>query len=188
MRFNDGKCDPRGRLFAGTMALEKPRAPGTLYRFDPDGAISPVLTGLGTSNGLAWSRDERTMFFIDTPTLEVSAFDYDPATGAIANRRTAVKFPSETNARPDGMVIDADDNLWVAMYDGAGVQGCDPRTGKIFAKIDVPARKTTSCTFGGPVLRDLYITCARTEGEPHTGAIWMARPGVRGVPALTYAG
>jgi sugar lactone lactonase YvrE len=188
MRFNDGKCDPCGRFFAGTMGLEKPRAPGTLYRLDPGRTITPVLTGLGTSNGLAWSADQRTMYFIDTPTYEVSAFDYDPDTGAMTNRRPAVKFPSDGPGRPDGMVIDADGNLWVAMYEGAGVLGCDPRTGRVIARIDVPARKTTSCTFGGPELRDLYITCARTEGEPHTGALWIAHPGVCGVPALAFGG
>jgi len=188
LRFNDGKCDPRGRFFAGTMGLTKPRAPGSLWRLDPDRSFARVLTGLGTSNGLAWSHDQRTMYFIDTPTMEVSAFDYDPDTGAIANRRTAVKFSAEGTARPDGMTIDADGNLWVAMYEGAGVLGCDPRSGKVFARIDVPARKTTSCAFGGTDLRDLYITCARTEGEPHTGALWVARPGPRGVPAFAFAG
>lgn len=186
LRFNDGKCDPRGRFFAGSMALTKPRGPGTLFRLDPDFTITRLLTGLGTSNGLAWSADQRTMYFIDTPTYEVSAFDYDPATGAMTNRRTAVKFPRENSARPDGMVIDADGNLWVALYEGSGVVGCDPRTGRIFAKVEVPALKTTSCTFGGPNLDELYITCARHDGEPHTGAIWIARPGVRGVPALAF--
>ncbi len=188
MRVNEGKCDPRGRMFAGTIGMRKPRAPGSLYRIDPDRSITTMLTGLGTSNGLAWSRDQRTMFFIDTPTYEVSAFDYDPDTGSMTNRRPVVTFPRERKARPDGMVIDADDNLWVAMYEGACVLGCDPRSGKILATVEVPALKTTSCTFGGPDLGDLYITCAHHDGEPHSGAIWIARPGVRGVPACTFGG
>jgi sugar lactone lactonase YvrE len=113
MRFNDGKCDPRGRFFGGTMGLEKPRAPGSLWRIDPDRTVTRMLSGLGTSNGLAWSADARTMYFIDTPTHEVSAFDYDPDTGAMTNRRAVVRFPSggDIKARPDGMVIDADGNL-----------------------------------------------------------------------------
>jgi sugar lactone lactonase YvrE len=188
LRINDGKCDPRGRFFCGTMGLEKPRAPGSLYRIDPDRTITRMLTGLGTANGLAWSHDQRTMYFIDTPTREVSAFDYDPDAGTMTNRRPSVKFPSDTGVRPDGMTIDADGNLWVAMYEGACVLGCDPRTGRIIERIDVPALKTTSCAFGGTDLRDLYITCAHTDGEPHTGAIWVARPGVRGVPAFAFAG
>lgn len=188
LRCNDGKCDPRGRFFVGTMGLQKPRVPGSLFRLDPDHACTRVLTGLGTSNGLAWSHDERTMYYIDTPTYEISAFDYDPDTGEMVNPRPVVRFPRDVSARPDGMTIDADGNLWVAMYAGGCVLGCDPRNGEIFARIDVPAVNTTACAFGGPELRDLFITCARKEGERHAGAIWVARPGPRGVPAHVFGG
>ncbi len=194
LRFNDGKCDPRGRLLAGSMGLVKPRAPGSLFRIDPDWRATRLLTGLGTSNGLAWSADGGTMYFIDTPTLEVAAFDYDLVTGAVSGRRVVVRFDG-ARGRPDGMTIDAAGNLWVALWGGAGVVCCDPRTGVVLERIEVPASHTTSCAFGGPDLRDLYITCAR-EGldaatlarEPHAGGIFRARPGVAGVPAFAFAG
>ncbi|RME68807.1 MAG: SMP-30/gluconolactonase/LRE family protein [Verrucomicrobia bacterium] len=194
LRFNDGKCDPRGRLFAGTMGMTKPRVPGTLYRIEPDFSFAPVLEGTGTSNGLAWSADESTLYYIDTPTLAVSAFDYDPDTGAISNRREVVKFSGD-EGRPDGMTIDADGNLWVALWGGSGVVCCDPRTGRVLEKVEVPALQTTACAFGGPELRDLYITSARIgldeaalAERPFSGGIFVARPGVAGVPAFTFAG
>ncbi|MGH8017764.1 MAG: SMP-30/gluconolactonase/LRE family protein [Opitutaceae bacterium] len=194
LRFNDGKCDPRGRLFAGTMGISKPRAPGALYRIDREGSFTEVLGGTGTSNGLAWSADESTLYYIDTPTLEVSAFDYDAETGAISNRRAVVKFDGD-RGRPDGMTIDADGNLWVALWAGSGVVCCDPRTGGILERIDAPASQTTSCAFGGPDLSELFITSAREglsksalENEPAAGAIFTCRPGVRGVPAFAFEG
>lgn len=194
LRFNDGKCDPRGRLLAGTMGLTKPRAPGTLFRIDHDRSITRLVEGTGTSNGLAWSADGSTLYYIDTPTLEVSAFDYDLETGAVSNRRPAVQF-SDEDGKPDGMTIDAEGNLWVALWGGAGVVCCDPSSGKILDKIEVPALQTTSCAFGGPELRDLYITSARgglddeeLAKRPHSGGIFVARPGVAGVPAFEYAG
>lgn len=187
LRFNDGKCDPRGRLFAGTMGLVKPRTPGSLFRVDSDRTVTRVLTGTGTSNGLAWSLDEHTMFYIDTPTLEVSAFDYDPDTGAMSSRRAVMKFDAD-QGRPDGMTIDAEGNLWVALYDGGGVVCCDPRTGKTLARITTSASKTTSCAFGGSGLRDLYITSAQAPGELQSGGIFVCQPGVQGVPAFSFAG
>ncbi|HEX9783181.1 MAG TPA: SMP-30/gluconolactonase/LRE family protein [Opitutaceae bacterium] len=194
LRFNDGKCDPRGRLFAGTMGIAKPRVPGCLYRIDPDQGVTCVLEGTGTSNGLAWSADASIMYYIDTPTLEVSAFDYDVESGAISSRRTAVKFSGE-KGRPDGMSIDAEGNLWVALWGGWGVVCCDPRTGRILERVDAPASQTTSCAFGGPDLRDLFITSARhglspeaLESEPDAGGIFVVRPGVKGVPAFPFAG
>jgi sugar lactone lactonase YvrE len=115
-------------------------------------------------------------------------------TGAISNRRTAVKFPGD-RGRPDGMTIDSDGNLWVALFSGSGVVCCDPRTGKFLERIDAPASQTTSCAFGGPELRDLFITSASVglddaarAREPHAGGIFVARPGVRGVPAFSFAG
>lgn len=187
LRFNDGKCDPRGRFFAGTMGLTKPRAAGSLFRVEADRTVTRVLTGTGTSNGLAWSRDDRTMYYIDTPTLEVSAFDYDPDTGAMTNRRAVVRFDA-ADGRPDGMTIDTAGNLWVALYDGSGVVCCDPRTGRTLERINTSASKTTSCAFGGPDLRDLYITSAQAADEPESGGLFVCRPGVQGVPAFSFAG
>ncbi|BET66100.1 hypothetical protein ASA1KI_10180 [Opitutales bacterium ASA1] len=194
LRFNDGKCDPRGRLFAGTMGLTKPRVPGSLFRLDPDGSIDRVVSGTGTSNGLAWSHDGATMYYIDTPTLEVSAFDYDSERGALSNRRPVVKFQGD-RGRPDGMTIDAAGNLWVALWGGWGVCCCDPRTGAVLERVDVPASQTTSCAFGGPDFGDLFITSARhgldeeaLRAEPSAGGLFVCRPGVTGVPAFEFAG
>lgn len=194
LRCNDGKCDPCGRFFVGTMGLEKPRAPGSLFRVDPDRTVTRVIEGTGTSNGLAWSSDQRTMYFIDTPTLAVSAFDYDPGNGAISRRRVVVDFRNE-RGRPDGMTIDADDHLWVALWGGSGVVCCDPRTGKVLERIDVAASHTTSCAFGGPDLGDLFITTAREgldgdalEREPGAGGVFVARTGARGVAAYPFSG
>ncbi len=187
-RCNDGKCDPRGRFFIGTMALTKPRAPGGLFRIDADLRMTCVVEGTGTSNGLAWSHDRRTMYFIDTPTHAVSAFDYDEQTGAISARRTVIRFGEDEPGRPDGMTIDASGHLWVALYDGGAVVCCDPAAGTILERVEVPARRTTSCAFGGADLRELFITTGRESGERESGGVFVARPGVSGVPAFAFAG
>lgn len=188
LRCNDGKCDPHGRLFVGTMGITKPRAPGALYRIDPDWRITTLVEGTGTSNGLAWSHDRRTMYYIDTPTRAVSAFDYDEATGAIEGRRTVVRFDGDEPGRPDGMTIDADGRLWVALYDGGTVVCCDPADGRHLERVSVPAKKTTSCAFGGADLRTLFITTARQPDMPQSGGIFAVQPGATGVPAFTFAG
>ena len=147
-----------------------------------------MVSGTGTANGLAWSADRSTLYFIDTPTREVSAFDYDEATGAIRDRRPVVRFGDEEMGRPDGMTIDAQGNLWVALYDGGAVVCCDPRTGTILERVSVPARRTTSCAFGGPDLRTLFITTGRSAAEPESGGLFAIAPGVAGVAAFSFAG
>jgi len=188
MRCNDGKCDPRGRLFVGTIGLHKPRPPGAVYRIDPEWRATPVIDGTGTANGLAWSLDRRTLYFIDTPTREVSAFDYDEATGAITGRRAVVRFGDDERGRPDGMTIDASGRLWVALYEGGAVVCCDPLSGAILERIEVPASRTTSCAFGGPDLADLFITSGRAPTEAASGGVFVVRPGVSGVPAFVFSG
>lgn len=188
MRCNDGKCDPRGRLFVGTIGLHKPRPPGALYRIDPDLRATCVLEGTGTANGLAWSLDRRTMYFIDTPTRAVSAFDYDDVSGRINQRRDVIRFGDEEPGRPDGMTIDAHGHLWVALYEGGAVVCCEPAGGRIIERIEVPASRTTSCAFGGPDLADLFITSGRRDGESQSGGVFVARPGVAGRPAFCFAG
>lgn len=188
MRCNDGKCDPRGRLFVGTIGMSKPRPPGALYRIDPDWRVTTIVPGTGTANGLAWSADRRTMYFIDTPTREVSAFDYDEVTGTVSDRRPAVRFGEEERGRPDGMTIDANGNLWVALYDGGAVVCCDPRTGRLLDRVEIPARRTTSCAFGGPGLRTLFVTTGREATEAASGGVFAVNPGVAGVPAFAFAG
>lgn len=193
-RFNDGKCDPAGRFWAGTMDLDGKKGAGALYRMDADGKVHRMLGGVSCSNGIVWSRDARTMYYIDTPTREVSAFDYDRATGSISNRRAAVRVP-ESLGLPDGMCIDAEDNLWVAMWGGSSVTRWDPATGTLVASYPLPASQVTSCAFGGEKLDELYVTTARVSlsaealrKEPHAGGLFRLRPGARGVPAVEYAG
>jgi len=192
LRFNDGKCDPAGRFWVGTFDLEgKPHA-GTLYRFDPDGSLHLMLRGITNSNGIAWSLDQKVMYYIDTPTLAVPAFDYDNATGSIANPRVIVRIP-EGAGFPDGMTIDAEGKLWVALWGGGAVHRYDPTTGALLQAVTVPALHTSSCAFGGPELKTLYITTARgglspeqLEQCPESGNVFAVEPGVAGVPACFF--
>jgi sugar lactone lactonase YvrE len=193
-RFNDGKCDPAGRFWAGTMSLVKGQPLGRLYRLDADGSQRVMLREARTSNGIAWSLDRRTMYYIDTPLMRVDAFDYDDATGAIAGRRPVITIPPGIG-RPDGSTLDAEGMLWVAMWDGGRVTRWDPRTGRLLQTIRLPVTRVTSCAFGGPELDILYLTSAReglTEAQlaaqPLAGGLFRARPGVRGLPAPAYRG
>jgi sugar lactone lactonase YvrE len=191
IRFNDGKCDPAGRLWVGTLNMGPRRNSAVLYRLDADDQISVVLPGLTISNGLVWTADGRTMYFIDTPTQMVQAFDYD-STGGIHNGRPVIHIP-QRDGNPDGMTIDADDNLWIALWGGARVVCYNPRTGRRLHTIRVPAPHTTSCAFGGPDLQTLFITTARQELSkevlaqyPLSGDLFAVRPGATGVPANVY--
>jgi sugar lactone lactonase YvrE len=193
-RFNDGKCDPAGRFWAGTMSLNNKHGAGSLYRLDADHAVHRMVADVSISNGLAWNSDHTTMYYIDTPTLTVTAFDYDHASGAVTNRRVVVTLPAGSGG-PDGMTIDAEGMLWVAHWGGFCVSRWNPATGEMLQKIDLPTAHVTSCCFGGPNLDELYITTAsyglsdeaRTT-QPAAGGIFRARPGVRGLPADSYAG
>ena len=158
-RLNDGKCDPVGRLLAGTMDMNEKDPNGALYSFDGKNSIR-LLDKVTISNGLAWSVDHKTFYYIDTPTREVKAFDYDLATGQIANPRVAIHIP-ESLGWPDGMTSDTDGNLWIALWGGAQVTKWNPSTGKLLEQIPVPALQTSSCVFGGKDMNELYITSAR---------------------------
>ncbi len=193
-RFNDGKCDPAGRFWAGTMSLVKGQALGHLYRLDLDGSQRVMLREVRTSNGIVWSLDRRTMYYIDTPLMRVDAFDYDDATGAIAGRRTVITIPPGIG-RPDGATLDAEGMLWVAMWAGGRVTRWNPRTGELLRTVRLPVDRVTSCAFGGPGLKTLYVTTARdglTEGElaaqPLAGGLFTVAPGVQGIPAPAYRG
>lgn len=189
-RFNDGKCDPAGRFWAGTMG----KAGGSLYRLDPDLTVRKMFGGVRTSNGIAWSLGQKTMYYIDTPTQEVAAFDYDYATGEIGNRRVAIKVPAE-NGHPDGSTLDAEGHLWVAHWDGWNVTCYDPARGVGLRTIKLPVSRITSCAFGGSDLSTLYITSARVgldeaalAAQPLAGGLFKVDAGVRGIPAPEFSG
>ncbi len=192
LRFNDGKCDPAGRFWVGTFDLHERPQSGTLYRFDPDGRLHVMLRGITNSNGIAWARDSRTMYYIDTPTYTVQAFDYDNVLGTIANARVIIRLPNG-GGFPDGMTLDAEGMLWVALWGGGAVHCFDPGTGALLQVVEVPAPFTSSCAFGGPQLETLYITTARgglsaeqLKQFPLSGNVFAVEPGVRGVPASFF--
>ena len=192
-RFNDGKCDPRGRFLAGTMDMGEKDPNGSLYSFDGK-SITTLLSGVTISNGMAWSPDHKTFYYIDTPTREVRAFDYDLETGAIANPRLAVRIPDEFGW-PDGMTSDAQENLWIAMWGGAQVTKWDPATGQLLERIPVPARNVSSCVFGGKNLNELYLTSAcvgldekTLRQYPLTGGMFRLETTVEGMPSFEFAG
>jgi sugar lactone lactonase YvrE len=192
-RCNDGKCDARGRFWIGTYnMLRRPKA-AALYCLE-SGKLRRVLEGVTTSNGLGWSPDQRTMYYIDTPTLMVAAFDFDLERGTLAKRRGAVQF-SPGVGRPDGMCVDAEGMLWVAHWDGGRISRWDPRNGRLLAEVSLPAARVSSCAFGGPRLDRLYVTTARhgltaeqVAEQPHAGGLFVIEPGVPGLPVGGYKG
>jgi sugar lactone lactonase YvrE len=194
LRFNDGKCDPRGRFWAGTMAYDEAAGAASLYRLDDAGAgVTRVLEGVTISNGLAWTGDAATMYYIDSPTQRIDAFAYEAETGEIRDRRMVVRIPAELGS-PDGMTIDADGGLWVALWGGGAVHRY--LDGRLDRVIRLPVSRPTSCAFGGPDLDELYVTSAwkglsadARRAEPLAGALFRIRPGVRGVlPAVFQDG
>lgn len=191
IRMNDGKCDPAGRFWAGTMALDFRPGAGALYRLDPDGTVREMLTGVTISNGLDWTPDGARMYYIDTPRRTIDVFDFDLERGEISGRRAAAEIPGEAGL-PDGMTLDAEGRIWVALWGGGAVRCYSPE-GRLEEVIEVPAPQTTSCCFGGPDFGDLYITTARDglgEAElraaPLSGSVFVARPGVRGRAAHRF--
>ncbi|MEO9853159.1 MAG: SMP-30/gluconolactonase/LRE family protein [Reichenbachiella sp.] len=177
-RFNDAKCDPKGRLWAGTMRTDPPRdAVGSLYCLDSDLKTTKKLSGIKVSNGLAWTSKADKMFYIDTRNNVIMSFDYEIETGNIYDRSDFLTFDT---LLPDGMCIDENDNLWVAFYSGASVCCFDTRNGNKLEQIDMPVANPTSCAFGGKVLDTLYITTAANDGKDDGGALFAVKPGVKG--------
>ncbi|MDT8862442.1 SMP-30/gluconolactonase/LRE family protein [Alkalihalobacillus sp. MEB130] len=191
-RFNDGKCDPAGRFWAGTMSLDETEGQGSLYRLDPSGESKKILSPVTISNGLAWSPDHSFMYYIDTPTSEVKMYQYDEKSGDIRFLKTSVSIP-RSSGYPDGMTIDSDGMIWVAHWGGARVTRWDPQSGIQLDEISIPAKNVTSCTFGGANLDELYITTARIgmdEEElshyPQSGNLFRVRTKAKGIPAYLY--
>ena len=147
-RFNDGKCDPGGRFWAGTMAYENPTNQGSLYRLDTDLSVHRIFGDVAISNGIIWSLDHTTMYYIDTLRKNVRAFDYADDTGDISNERVIINVPEEIGM-PDGMAIDSEGMLWVAHYGGSCVSRWNPNTAQLLLKIDLPVTQVTACAFGG---------------------------------------
>jgi sugar lactone lactonase YvrE len=193
IRYNDGKCDPAGRLWVGSMGMESPidfRA--SLYRLDHDLQIHKMLDSITVSNGICWSLDGTKMYYIDTPTMKVRVFDYDKETGSISNGKIAVEIPAGMGG-PDGMTIDSEGNLWICLWGGACVGCFDPETGDLLRKIDVPAKNVTSCAFGGKDLKTLFITTASismsqedAQKYPLAGNLFAIDLDVKGVPAFFF--
>jgi len=178
-RMNDGSCDRAGRFYAGTMADDERPAAGTLYRLDPDLSVTTIHTGVGISNGIGWSPDERLMYYVDSHTHQVDVFDYDPATGAMDGRRRFAAVGGG-DVVPDGLTVDAEGGVWVAVLHH------DPG-GRVRETIELPAEHVTSCAFAGPGLDRLYITTAAGPGE-HAGSMFVCQPGVTGQPGCPFRG
>ncbi|MDA4134782.1 MAG: SMP-30/gluconolactonase/LRE family protein [Thaumarchaeota archaeon] len=195
-RFNDGKCDAAGRYWAGTMdTLQKTRS-GALYVLEKGRRPKKVISGVTISNGLGWSPDNKTMYYIDSPTRKVSALDYSLKTGTVKNRRTIVDFSvSKQPGKPDGMSVDSEGMIWVAHWGGSRLTRWDPSNGKLLETIAMPAEQVASCCFGGKNLDDLYITTARIRmdaktlaAKPLNGALFVVKPGVKGLPTNEFDG
>jgi sugar lactone lactonase YvrE len=182
-RFNDGKCDPNGRFWVGSLG---PRYKASLYKISSDGKASQMLDSVTISNGIVWSANKKTMYYIDTPTGAVRAFFYENATVNISNPKVVIQFPKGVGS-PDGMSIDSEGKLWIAHWGGNCIGRWDPQTGKMLAKIEVAAPNVTSCAFGGKNLDILYITTASTgmsaearKQYPDAGKVFIAYPGLKG--------
>lgn len=197
-RMNDGRCDPQGRFWAGTMAYDALKNPGrgSLYCLEPDGSVRKALGDISISNGIDWSPDGRTMYYIDTLRFAVEAFEFDPDQGELGERRTVVEVGAagEVLVGPDGMTVDVDGGLWVAVYGGSCVRRYSP-DGELDMVVELPVTDVTSCAFGGPDLSDLYITSAShwlspeaRAAQPLAGGLFHCRPGVRGRSPVAYAG
>lgn len=193
-RFNDGKCDALGRFWAGTMAFDESPGKGALYCLEKDLSIRKIFDGVTVSNGIAWDRDNKTMFYIDTPIKKVIAFDFDLEQGNLSHSREIINFP-EGEGFPDGMNMDQEGMLWIAHWDGGRLSRWNPKTGEQIESIEIPAPRVTSCVFGGRHLDELYITTARegmTDEElerfPLAGGLFKVTPGIKGVRTYGFGG
>lgn len=190
-RINDGKSDPAGRFLFGTMDMNEKEASGALYSFDGN-AVTRLLGNIRISNGLAWSPDHKIFYYIDTPTLEVKAFDYDLASGKIANPRAAIQV-SKALGFPDGMTADTQGNLWIAMWGGAQVTKWNPKTGALLDRIPVPALQPSCPVFGGKDMNELYVTSARVGMDeaqlneyPLSGGVFKIETDVAGMETFVF--
>jgi sugar lactone lactonase YvrE len=184
VRMNDGAVDPMGRFLAGSVAYDVTPGRGRLYSREVDGSVSEILEGVTISNGIDWSDDGKTMYYVDTPTQGVDVFDYDLSTGSLSGRRRHVTIPEE-HGSPDGITLDAEGCLWVALWGGGKVRRYSP-SGVVLEEVEVPASQVTSCAFGGRGLDQLFITTAGERldlsAPEHllAGSLFVADPGCLG--------
>lgn len=188
VRMNDGDVDPRGRFWCGTKAHDETPGAAALYRLDGPGVATTMLTDLTISNGLVWSLDGTTVYYVDTPTRRVDRFAYDGATGTLGQRAVHVDT-SPLPGWPDGMTIDAAGDLWVAFWGGWCVRRFSGADGTLLEELPVPAEQSSACAFGGEDRRRLFVTSARTglsdealTEQPLAGSVFVCEPGARGVP------
>jgi sugar lactone lactonase YvrE len=192
-RMNDGKPDPQGRFWGGGMAVDERAGAGVLYRVDRDWSVHPVLEDLTIPNGVGWSPDGHWLYFADTPTGRVDRFAFDAAGGWLGRREPFVLLEPGAGL-PDGLTVDADGGVWIALWGGGGVARYDAEA-RFTGFVEVPVRQATCPTFGGPGLDTLFITTAREgfgpdgpPGEPHAGGLFACRPGMVGLPANRFRG
>jgi sugar lactone lactonase YvrE len=191
-RFNDGKCDAKGRFWAGTLDRGEKEPLGGLYCLDLDLSVHKMLDGVTVSNGLGWSPDNQTMYYIDSATQRVAAFDYDLDRGRLSHRREIIAIDTGT---PDGMTVDAEGMLWVAHWDGGRISRWDPVSGTQLAEYLLPVDRVTSLAFGGPDLTELFITSARhgisadaLSRQPLAGNVFSFTAPVAGLRSYGFAG
>ena len=192
-RMNDAKCDPAGRLWAGTMALDLTAGAGSLYRILRNHSFVRVVEEITCSNGLGWSPEGDRMYYIDTFARGVDVFDFEPGTGDVSNRRRLVSFPLE-DGLADGLAVDSEGHLWVVLFGGGCVRRYAP-DGLLVDRLELPVSQPTSVAFGGDDLGDLYITTATYQlaaeqlaEQPYAGATFVCRPGVTGTPVHAFGG
>ena len=187
-RMNDGKCDHYGRFWAGTMSEDDEPGAGSVYRLERDGSVTKVFGGSTVSNGLDWSPDGTVMYYVDSLTYGIDAFDFDGPTGEPSARRRLVDIPREKGLA-DGVTVDKEGFIWVALHSGGGLERYSPQ-GVLDIRVDLPVSLVTNCAFGGPDLTDLYITTAvsRDLEEELAGALFLYRPGVAGLLTHSYRG
>jgi sugar lactone lactonase YvrE len=186
-RFNDGKCDPAGRFWVGTMDKDGKKPLGRLYRFDNDDSIHTMKDNVIISNGIAWSLDHKKMYYIDTATRKIVEYVYDNLTGEIFGPKDAIIIPPGMGM-PDGCTLDEEGMLWIALWDGSSIGRWDPETGELLSKVDVPALNVTSVAFGDKNLDTLYITTADISDNerPLAGYLFSFKPGVKGIKVNFY--
>jgi sugar lactone lactonase YvrE len=187
LRCNDGKADPSGRFWIGRMSVTATPGLGSLLRVDDGSRATPVLSRLTIPNGIGWSLDGRTMYFVESTWHEVRTFAFDPADGSLGRPRTLAAFPDDGSV-PDGLAVDEEGCIWVARWGAGCVVRVGP-DGTLLDRVDLPVSQPSSCAFGGDALADLYITSAREDlaperlaAEPLAGSLFRCRPGVRGLP------